>query len=185
MTTRISIVWLAGAVLISAMAGCAATPNAGMEEASGADRQSAAQAQAVPESAVMFPAINVLDFTASEAFYVEILGLKPTLRIGEEGSEHREVTLNSTGETSSPGASLVLNWVASREEPYVSDALSRIAFRVRDLDAVMARVRSAGHEVLVEPRTSEAAGIVFKIAFVADPGGTRVELIQVLLAGVE
>jgi len=183
MTTRISIVWLAGAVLISAMAGCPATPNAGMEEASGADMQSAAQA--VHESAVMFPAINVLDFTASEAFYVEILGLKPTLRIGEEGSEHREVTLNSTGETSSPGASLVLNWVASREEPYVSDALSRIAFRVRDLDAVMARVRDAGHEVLVEPRTSEAAGIAFKIAFVADPGGTRVELIQVLLAGVE
>ena len=39
--------------------------------------------------------------------------------------------------------------------------------------------------MLVEPRTSEAAGIEFKIAFVADPGGTRVELIQVLLAGAE
>jgi catechol 2,3-dioxygenase-like lactoylglutathione lyase family enzyme len=126
----------------------------------------------------MFPAINVLDLKATEGFYSDILGMKPTLRIGDEGSEHQEVTLNFSGEIGAPETSLVLNYLASRTEPYLNDALSRIAFRVPDVDAMVERVRAAGHTILSEPRMIEVNGTGIKLAFVQDPNGTRVELIQ-------
>jgi catechol 2,3-dioxygenase-like lactoylglutathione lyase family enzyme len=176
MTSRIRIAWIFGAALTSATLGCAMTPES---ERAAATTAPVAETD-LPESIVMFPAINVLDLEATEAFYVDMLGLKPSLRIGEPGDERQEVTLNSTGDPRSPGASLVLDHVAARQEPYVHGALSRIAFRVRDLDAVLARIRRAGHEVLEEPRTIEAAGMAVRLAFVRDPNGTRVELIQLL-----
>jgi glyoxylase I family protein len=133
-----------------------------------------------PSSAVMFPALNVLDLQAAEDFYVGVMGMKPTLRIGQAGDDHQEVTLNFSGEMSAPEASLVLNYVASRTEPYVFDGFSRLAFRVPDVRAVVEKVRAAGLEVLDEPRRIEAGGASFMLAFVRDPNGARVELIQPL-----
>jgi len=126
----------------------------------------------------MFPAINVVDLKASEAFYMGLLGMKSTLRIGDEGSEHQEVTLNFTGQMASPGASLVLNYLASHTEPYAVDTLSRIAFRVPDVDSLVERVRAAGHKVISEPRMIEVQGTGIKLAFVQDPNGIPIELIQ-------
>jgi len=168
---------VSAAVVLAFVVGCAQGP--GSAARSGDGEVAALLAQS-PEAAVMFPAISVVDLEASEAFYVEVLGLKPSLRLGDAGSAHREVTLNATGDPASPGASLVLDWVASHDESYAAGALSRVAFRVRDLDAVLGRVRDAGHPVLEEPRTIEAGGIHARLAFVEDPGGVRVELIELL-----
>lgn len=144
----------------------------------GARTQETAEADG-SESAVLFAAINVLDLEAAEAFYVDILLMKPTLRLGEEaGSERKEVTLNFSGEMSSPGASIVLNYVVSRKKPVVADALSRIAFRVPDVEAVVERARQAGHTIVTEPRIIDVKGAKFKLAFILDPDGIRVELIQ-------
>lgn len=133
-----------------------------------------------PAFAVMFPAINVLDLAASEAFYIGLLGMKPTLRIGDADSDRQEVTLNFSGDMSAPEASLVLDHVASREQPYVSGALSRIAFRVTDLEGLVERIRAAGHAILSEPRMLdvEGADADIKLAFVQDPDGIRIELIE-------
>lgn len=136
---------------------------------------------ATPGSAVMFPALNVLDLQATEGFYVGIMGMKPTLRIGEAGDDHQEVTLNFSGELTAPEASLVLNYVASRAEPYIFDGFSRLAFRVPDVSGLVEKVRAAGLEVLEEPRRIEAGGAAFMLAFVRDPNGARVELIQPLM----
>jgi glyoxylase I family protein len=129
-------------------------------------------------SALLFPAINVLDIDVAEAFYVDLFGMKVTLRIGEEGDERRELTLNFTGDMMAEESSIVLNQIAGRSEPYVSDALSRIAFRVPDVEALVERVRLAGFEIVSEPRRIEVEGQVFKLAFVRDPDGIRLELIE-------
>jgi catechol 2,3-dioxygenase-like lactoylglutathione lyase family enzyme len=166
------------------LGGCdSPTSNTPEQETSAPTAQPSKSAAEVPNSALMFPAINVPDMQAAEAFYIGIMGMKPTLRIGEEGDAHQEVTLNFSGEMYASEASLVLNFVASRTEPYVFDGLSRIAFRVPDLDRLVARIRAAGHRVLDEPRMIEVRGAGIKLAFVEDPNGARVELIQLMLPG--
>ena len=136
------------------------------------------RSSAIAGSALLFPAINVLDLDVSEKFYVDLLGMKVTLRLNAEGEERRELTLNFTGDMMAEESSIVLNEVVGRNEPYVSDALSRIAFRVPDVEMLVERIRLAGFEVLSEPRRIEVNEQVFKLAFVRDPDGTRLELIE-------
>jgi catechol 2,3-dioxygenase-like lactoylglutathione lyase family enzyme len=159
-------------IAISALAGCAASP------ASKPPAQAVPAVAEAPRASVLFPAINVLDLDASEAFYVDMLGMKVSLRLGEEGDEHREVTLNFSGDVYAPEASLVLNYLASRTEPYVFDGFSRIAFRVPDVDGLVEKIRGAGHKILDEPRTIEVEGAQIRLAFVEDPNGARLELIE-------
>jgi len=159
-------------IVLFFMGGCAAT---------GSDAPSQATSiTPTPSSAVMFPALNVSDLQATEDFYVGIMGMKPTLRIGQAGDDRQEVTLNFSGEMAAPEASLVLNFVASRTEPYVFDGFSRIAFRVPNVSQLVEKVRAAGLEILDEPRKIEVKGAAFMLAFVRDPNGARVELIQPL-----
>lgn len=131
-----------------------------------------------PESAVLFPAINVRNLEAAEAFFVDLVGMKVTLRLGEPGEAHREVTLNFSGDIYADEASLVLNWVSSREKPYVFDGLSRLALRVPDVDALVDQLARAGHAVLDGPRSIEVDGAVIRLAFVEGPEGVRIELIE-------
>lgn len=172
-------------------AGCAT--RSGSEAASGAATASPAHAAhnsasasttpaapaAPPAPVVLFPALNVLDLEKTVAFYVELMGMRETLRLGDATTERIEVTL-SYGDTNGAGASLVLQRENGRTQPYVFDAFSRIAFRVSDVDALVARIRAAGHRVLVEPHFIEAMGMKIRLAFVEDPNGARVELIGVV-----
>ncbi|MBY0398938.1 hypothetical protein K2X89_01490 [Myxococcota bacterium] len=66
-----------------------------------------------------------------------------------------------------------------RTKPYVFDGFSRIAFGVPDIDGLVARIRAAGHPVLVEPHFVEAMGMKIRLAFVQDPNGARVERIGI------
>lgn len=132
-----------------------------------------------PAPAVLFPALNVLDLEKTVAFYVDFLGMNETLRLGDETTERIEVTL-SYGDANAPGASLVLQRENGRTRPYVFDAFSRIAFRVMDLDDLVARMRAAGTPVLVEPHFIEAMSMKIRLAFVEDPNGARVELIEIV-----
>lgn len=132
-----------------------------------------------PTPAVLFPALNVLELENTVAFYVDFLGMTETLRLGDETTERIEVTL-SHGDANGPGASLVLQRENGRTKPYVFDAFSRIAFRVKDVDGLVARMRAAGHPVLVEPHRIQAMGMEIQLAFVQDPNGARVELIEIM-----
>lgn len=138
-----------------------------------------------PSAAILFPALNVSDLAATEAFYVQLLGMRVTLRVGESGSPHQEVTLNFSGELLAPEASLVLNYVADRRTPYHFDAFSRLAIRVPDVSMAVERIRAAGHPILEEPRVIEVDGAPIKLAFVQDPNGMRVELIELDELGAE
>lgn len=140
-------------------------------------------AREMPAPAIVFPALNVLDLKATESFYVNLLGMKVILRMGKPGDAQQEVTLNFSGDLYSPESSLVLEYDASRTEPYRFDAFNRIAFRVSDLDAMVERIREAGHTILEEPHRIEGTNI--RLAFVADPNGARVELIEGMASAEE
>ena len=131
-----------------------------------------------PESAVLFPAINVRNLEAAEAFFVDLIGMQVTLRLGEPGEARQEVTLNFSGDVYADEASLVLDWVSSRQEPYVFDGLSRLAIRVPDVDLLVDRIARAGHAVLDGPRSIELEDAVIRLAFVEGPEGLRIELIE-------
>lgn len=130
----------------------------------------------MPTPAIISAALNVLDMKATEAFYVDMLGMKVMLRLGGESAAHHEVTLNFSGDLYAPESSLLLDYTADRTDPYVFDGFSRIAFRVKDVVATVEKIRAAGYKVLSEPRMIEGTSI--KLAFVEDPNGARVELIE-------
>ena len=130
----------------------------------------------MPAPAIISPALNVLDMKATEAFYVDMLGMKVMLRLGGEEAEHQEVTLNFSGDLYSSESSLLLNYTSERTEPYVFDGFSRIAFRLKDVEATVEKIRAAGYKILSEPRMIQGTNI--KLAFVEDPNDARVELIE-------
>jgi lactoylglutathione lyase len=167
------------AVIPLALGACTSPPTNSKSPDSRADAETSETAPSqTPKSSVLFPAVNVLDLAGTEAFYVDLLGMKVTLRIGEDGDEHQEVTLNFSGDVYASESSLVLNYIASRKEPYVFDAYSRIAFRVPDVDGLVERIRAAGYKILNEPRIIHVEGADIKLAFVEDPNGARLELIE-------
>ncbi|HCX14216.1 MAG TPA: hypothetical protein DGZ24_02735 [Rhodospirillaceae bacterium] len=130
----------------------------------------------MPTPAIIAPALNVLDLEATEAFYVNMLGMKVMLRLGEKDAARQEVTLNFSGDLYAPESSLLLNYSADRAEPYTFDGFSRIAFRVKDVALIVERMRAAGHKIIREPRLIKGTSI--KLAFVEDPNGALVELIE-------
>jgi catechol 2,3-dioxygenase-like lactoylglutathione lyase family enzyme len=133
-----------------------------------------------PVPALMFPAIHVVDMPATESFYVDMLGMQVTLRLGGPEDEREEVTLGFGDSASSAKASLVLHREGSRREPYVFDGFSRLAFRVADVEALVSRIERAGHTILQAPRLLAVDDRRIKLAFVEDPNGARVELIELL-----
>lgn len=163
---RVLVLPLALALTLAALSGCATHSEPDV-------------ATAPPAPVLLFPALNVLDLERTLAFYVDLMGMHETLRLGDETTERIEVTL-AYGDSNGAAASLVLQRENGRTQPYVFDAFSRVAFRVPDVDALVARIRAAGHPVLVEPHFIEAMGMKIRLAFVQDPNGARVELIGVV-----
>ena len=172
--------------LILALGGCATGSDVAAKSATQvasatpATLPAASPAAERPAPVLLFPALNVLDLEKTEAFYVDFLGMQETLRLGDESTERIEVTLSFGGNPNGAGASLVLQRENGRTKPYAFDAFSRVAFRVKDVDGLVARIRAAGHPVVEEPHLIHGAGMAIRLAFVEDPNGARVELIEIL-----
>ncbi len=66
-----------------------------------------------------------------------------------------------------------------RTEPYeVGDGYPHVAFVVDDLEGTVGTLKEQGVEVVVEPKTMTVEGHGYRIAFVKDPDGYRVELVE-------
>jgi lactoylglutathione lyase len=64
-------------------------------------------------------------------------------------------------------------------EPYeIGDGYGHVAFVVDDLEEVVSELKEQGVEVAVEPKTLSVDGNDYKISFVTDPDGYRVELVE-------
>ena len=116
--------------------------------------------------------VRVLDPEASVRFY-GVLGFEPRGRLNFESAYNIYLGLPGDGDV------LELTVNRGREEPYdLGTGYNHIALTVEDIDAVLADLREIG----VEPekpayRPGERDDLP-RIAFVADPDGYRIELID-------
>ena len=121
---------------------------------------------------ILHAMIRVKDIDASMKFYTELLGLKKTHEIkledcllhflkGEDGDFEIELTENFD----------------IPENGYENgNVFGHFAVETDDMDKFNAKLKSLGYEYLYEPFIMDEAQS--KIAFVKDPDGNEIEIIQ-------
>jgi lactoylglutathione lyase len=118
--------------------------------------------------------LRVGDLEASKKFYTEALGMK-VLRENEYPEGKFTLCFIGYGdESSNTVLELTYNW--GRSEYTIGDAYGHIAIGTDDIKATCERVRSLGYKVTREPGPMKHGTTV--IAFVEDPTGYKVELIE-------
>jgi lactoylglutathione lyase len=108
-------------------------------------------------------------------FYVDKLGMKLV------GEMHFDTATNhffaTQEDASQPMQELTHNH--DETEPYdAGNGYSHVALTVDDLQGTVAKLEEAGVEVTLQPKTMNVEGHDYRIAFVVDPDGYRVELVQ-------
>jgi lactoylglutathione lyase len=117
--------------------------------------------------------VRVRDPEASQRFY-GLLGFEPRGRLNFESAYNVYLGLPGDGDR------LELTVNVGREEPYdLGDGYNHVAVTVDDLDAVLRRLSSdLGVQPEKAPYQPGGRDDLPRIAFVADPDGYRVELID-------
>ncbi len=115
--------------------------------------------------------VRVRDIDASLRFY-EALGFERRGRLQFEGAYNVYLGLPGDADT------LELTVNEGREEPYdLGDGYGHVALSVEDLDGLLARLAERGIEP-EEPPYHPGGRSEFRICFVEDPDGYRIELID-------
>jgi lactoylglutathione lyase len=115
--------------------------------------------------------VRVRDIDASLRFY-EALGFERRGRLQFDGAYNVYLGLPGNGDT------LELTVNEGREEPYdLGDGYGHVAVEVEDLDALLERLAGQGIEP-EKPPYGPGGREEFRICFVQDPDGYRIELID-------
>ncbi len=115
--------------------------------------------------------VRVRDIDASLRFY-EALGFEHRGRLQFDGAYNIYLGLPGDGDT------LELTVNEGREEPYdLGGGYGHVAIEVDDLDGMLARLAESGIEP-EKPPYGPGGRDEFRICFVADPDGYRIELID-------
>lgn len=118
--------------------------------------------------------IRVADLEASKKFYCEALGMK-VLREKEYPDGKFTLTFLGYGdEADHTVIELTYNW--GRSEYALGDAFGHLAVGTDDIRGAVERVRKLGYKVTREPGPMKHGTTV--IAFVEDPTGYKIELIE-------
>jgi lactoylglutathione lyase len=115
--------------------------------------------------------VRVRDIDASLRFYAA-LGFERRGRLQFDGAYNVYLGLPGDGDT------LELTVNEGREAPYdLGDGYGHVAVEVEDLDGLLARLADQGIEP-EKPPYAPGGRDEFRICFVADPDGYRIELID-------
>ncbi len=123
---------------------------------------------------ILHTMLRVNDLAASKRFYCEVLGMK---MLREQEYPDGKFTLCFVGyadEASSAVIELTYNW--DRSSYTLGDAFGHVAIGTEDVYAACERIRAAGGKITREPGPMKHGKTV--IAFVEDPNGYKIELIQ-------
>lgn len=124
---------------------------------------------------ILHAMIRVKDLEKSLAFYCDTLGMKQLSRVDVEAGRFSIVFINFTEDFESGAIELTHNW--DREDNYThGTGYGHVAIGVPDLYGTCERLRSAGVEISVEPKTLLPGAPA--LAFIKDPDGYSIELIQ-------
>jgi len=124
---------------------------------------------------ILHTMLRVGDLDRSIAFYTQVLGMELLRR--SENPEHRYTLAFLGFEGGNPGQAeieLTYNWGVTQYE--LGSAYGHIAIGVPDAYAACERIKAAGGRVTREADPVLGGSTV--IAFVTDPDGYKIELIQ-------
>jgi lactoylglutathione lyase len=113
----------------------------------------------------------------SIAFYTEVLGMRLLRRRENEAGRYSLAFVGYGEESETAVLELTWNWDTDRYD--LGTAYGHIAIGCEDIEATCAAIRARGGRIVREPGPVKGGTTV--IAFVEDPDGYRIELIQ--LAG--
>jgi len=118
---------------------------------------------------------RILDPQRSEDFYVGKLGMT---KLGEmDLGSANNIFFAMEADPSQPMLELTHNH--DRTEPYdKGDGYAHVAFVVDDLEGTVSNLKEQGVNVTLEPKTLTADGNDYRIAFIEDPDGYKIELVQ-------
>lgn len=120
--------------------------------------------------------IRVLDLDQSIDFYVRLLGMKLLRRRDYPDGKFTLAFVGYGEEVDHTVVELTHNW--DRQEPYPQgEAYGHLAIAVPDIEAACARLGAAGVKIPRPPGPMKHGGSA-RIAFVEDPDGHRIELIE-------
>ena len=109
------------------------------------------------------------------AFYCDLLGLKLALR---RSNDRGEMAFLDTGNGMLEVACPIADIARSRDVPPHEAGLRHLTFSVDSVDAMVETLETAGVEVLERPRAAYYTEVLKRVAFVRDPDGIIVELVE-------
>jgi len=123
---------------------------------------------------ILHTMIRVGDLERSIRFYTEALGMQLLRRKDYPGGKFTLAFLGYGSESEGAVVELTHNWGRSSYD--LGDGFGHIAIGVDDIEAACATARERGGRVVREPGPMQHGTTV--IAFLEDPDGYRIELIQ-------
>jgi lactoylglutathione lyase len=118
--------------------------------------------------------LRVGDLERSLRFYCEVLGMQLLRRKDYPGGRFTLAFVGYGDEASHTVIELTHNWDTTAYD--LGTGFGHVALGVDDVYAACTRLRSAGAKVVREPGPMKHGGS--EIAFIEDPDGYRIELIQ-------
>ncbi len=119
--------------------------------------------------------LRVKDLDASVAFYTKLLGMKELRRNEVPGGRYTLAFVGYGDESSTSVLELTYNW--DQQGPYeIGSAFGHLAVGMPDVYAACDALKKAGGKVTREAGPVQHGTTV--IAFVEDPDGYKVELVQ-------
>jgi lactoylglutathione lyase len=123
---------------------------------------------------ILHTMLRVNDLDESKRFYIEALGMKVLREREVPEGKFTLCFLGYGSEDDTAVIELTYNW--GRSSYTLGDAYGHVAIGTTDIRAACDRVRAAGGKVTREPGPMKYSSTV--MAFVEDPNGYKVELIE-------
>ena len=123
---------------------------------------------------ILHTMLRVGDLDRSLAFYCDVLGMKLLRRTDYPSGEFTLAFVGYGAESDTAVLELTHNW--GRASYTLGDAYGHVALGVDDIYATCEAIRAKGGKITREPGPMKHGTTV--IAFVEDPDGYKVELIQ-------
>jgi predicted enzyme related to lactoylglutathione lyase len=122
-----------------------------------------------------FTKLVVQDLEAMATFYKAVAGLEETGRVQSAVGEREidEILFDATGQG---GGTFVLFKFLDRDAPATEEVI--LGFITDDLAAFVERTKAAGGSIVADIMTQVEHGV--KVAFVADPEGHLLEVVELL-----
>jgi lactoylglutathione lyase len=123
---------------------------------------------------ILHTMLRVKNLEDSLSFYCDLLGMKLLRQKEYPGGEFTLAFVGYADESESAVIELTYNW--GKSDYTLGDAYGHVALGVDDIYATCEAIKAKGGKVVREPGPMKHGSTV--IAFVEDPNGYKVELIQ-------